>query len=295
MPTSKKWFCEETVPGKRFGKIRHCFLIDKLIFKGKSRYQEILIFDNSIYGKVFVLDGIVQLSEKDEYIYHEMITHPILFSHQNPQRILIIGGGDGGVLRETLKHPVKEIYLVDIDKKVIEVSKKYLPFVSRGSFQDKRAKIFIGDGMDFVKKYPLSTHSKDLFDIIIIDSNDPMGPSLPLFSEKFYKDVFSALKKDGSMICQVGSFLDFNNLIKTIFKRIKKSFPHVQTYRLTMPSYHCGEYCFIGASKKKKLEKVDLKKIRKRFEKINKEHLFKYYSPETHQASMVLPEIWQLK
>ena len=118
----KKWFCEEVVPGKRLGKIKHCFSIDRLIFKGKSLHQEILVFDNAVYGRIFVLDGIVQLSEKDEYIYHEMLVHPILFSHPNPKRILIVGGGDGGALREVLKHRVKEVWLVDIDKKVIEIS-----------------------------------------------------------------------------------------------------------------------------------------------------------------------------
>jgi len=278
MPTSK-WFCEGTVPGKRLDKIKHCFLIDKLVFKGKTSYQDILIFDNPIYGRVFVLDGIVQLSEKDEFIYHEMIAHPVLFSHPNPERVLIAGGGDGGSLREVLKHPVKEVYLVDLDKKVIEISAKYLPFVSKGAFFNKRLKLFIGDAKAFIKEY------KDFFDLVIVDSNDPVGPSLALYSTNFYKNIFRALKKDGIIITQVGSFLDFQNLIKPIFLKLKKIFPYVQPYKLTMPSYHCGEYCFVGASKKIDLSKVNLKKIKKRF---------KYYSPEIHKQSMVLPKIWKL-
>ena len=286
MPIFKqKWFCEDTVPGKRFGKIKHCFLIDKIVFQGKSPYQDILIFDNPVYGRIFVLDGIVQLSEADEHIYHEMITHPILFSHPNPKKVLIVGGGDGGALREALKHPVKEVYLVDIDKKIIEISKKYLPFVSKGAFEDKRLKLFIGDGFEFIKKF------KDYFDVVIIDSNDPVGPSLALYSANFYKEVFKALKENGVMIAQVGSFLDFDNLIKKIFLKLKKIFPSVQIYRLTMPSYHCGEYCFIGASKKINLEKVNFRKIEKRFKKLKKK--LKYYSPEIHQSSLVLPKIWK--
>ena len=187
MPISKKWFCEGAVPGKRFGKIKHCFLMDKLVFKGKTSYQDILIFDNAIYGRVAVLDGIVQFSEKDEFVYHEMISHPILFSHPSPQKILIIGGGDGGVLREVLKHPVKEVYLVDIDKEAMGIFRKYTPFISQNSFKDKRTKIFFGDGREFIKKF------RNFFDVVIVDSNDPMGPSLPLFSSRFYKYVALSL------------------------------------------------------------------------------------------------------
>lgn len=290
MPTSKKkWFCEGAVPGKRLGTMKFCFSIKKTIFKGKTPFQKVLIFDNPVYGRVFVLDGIVQLSEKDEFIYHEMITHPILFSHPNPKKVLIVGGGDGGVLREVLKHPVKEVYLVDIDKKIIELSKKYLPFVSKSAFKNKRVKIFIDDGLDFIKNF------KIFFDIVIIDSNDPVGPSLALFSVKFYKDIFKALKKDGIMIAQVGSFLDFENLIKKIFRKLKNIFPFAQTYKLTMPSYHCGEYCFIGASKKINLAKVNFNRIEKRFRMLQRKSKFNYYSPEIHRASMLLPKTWQIK
>lgn len=281
MPISdKKWFCEDAVPGKRFGRIKHCFLIDKLVFKGKSPEQEILIFDNPLYGRIFVLDGIVQLSEADEYIYHEMLSHPILFSHANPQKVLIIGGGDGGALHEVLKHPVDEVYLVDIDKKVIEVSKKYLPFVSKGAFKDKRLKLFIGDGFEFIKKF------RGYFDVAIIDSNGPVGPSLTLRSNNFYKEVFKALKKDGMMAAQIGSFLDFENLVKKTFLKLKEIFTYVQIYRLTMPSYHCGEYSFIGVSKKINLNKIDL------FHKSSIQT--KYYSPEIHLASLTIPKIWKI-
>lgn len=288
MPTSNKWFCEGAVPGKRFGKIKHCFLINKLIYQGKSPYQDVLIFDNSIYGRVAVLDGIVQLSERDEFIYHETISHPVLFSHPNPEKILIIGGGDGGVLREVLKHPVKEVFLVDIDKKAIGIFKKYVPFVSKGSFNNKRVKIFFEDGRKFIKKF------QNCFDVIIVDSNDPMGPSLPLFAGKFYKDVFLALKKEGIMITLIGSLLDFENLIKKTCQKLKKVFPNIQLYRAAIPSYHCGDFCFIGASKKINLGKIDFKKIEKRFKIFPKKHTLNYYSPEIHRTSMIMPKIWRI-
>ncbi len=288
MLISKKWFCEDVVPGKRFGKIKHCFLIDKLVFKGKTSYQDVLIFDNSIYGRVVVLDGIVQLSERDEFIYHEIISHPILFSHPNPQKVLIIGGGDGGALREVLKHPVKQVFLVDIDKKAVELFKKYIPFVSKGSFRDKRTKVFFKDGRKFIKNF------QNFFDVVIIDSNDPTGPSLPLFSRKFYEDVGGALKKDGVMITLIGSFLDFETLIKKTIKKLRTIFPKVRLYRVAIPSYHCGDFCFIGASKKIDLGKVNFKKIEKRFQKIKGKNQFKYYSPEIHLATITLPKIWKI-
>lgn len=289
MPISKKkWFCEGGVPGKRFGKVNNCFFIDKLIFQGKTNFQKVLIFNNSIYGKIFCLDDIVELSEKDEFIYHEMISHPILFSHPNPKNILIIGGGDGGALREVLKHPVKKVDLVEIDKKIIDISKKYLRFVCHDSFSDKRVKIFNLPGEKFIGKY------KNFYDIVIIDCTNfsQEGLSSPLYLVRFYKDVFTALKKDGIIITLGASFLDFENFIKGISKKLKKVFSSVAIFRFCMPSYHCGEYSFIGASKKINLANVNFNKIEKRFKKLQKKHKLKYYSPEIHQASMILPEIW---
>lgn len=290
MPTFKKksWFCEDAVPGKRFGRIKHCFFIKNLVFKGKTPYQDILIFDNPIYGRIVALDGIIQFSERDEYMYHEMIVHPIFFSHPKPEKVLIVGGGDGGALREVLKHPVKEVCLVDVDKKIMEVFKKYTPFVSKGSFNDKRVKIFIEDGSRFIKKY------KGYFDVIIIDCNDSMGPSLPLFSPGFYENVYNALKTDGMMITLIGSFLDFDNLIKKKVSDLKRIFASVKTYKVAIPSYHCGDFCFIGSSKRMGLGKEDFKKLERKFKKFRKKNTLKYYSPEIHRASMSLPKIWEI-
>lgn len=197
---------------------------------------------------------------------------------------MIVGGGDGRVLREVLKHPVKGVYLVEIDRKVVEVSKKYLPSVSKGAFNDERVKIFIEDGASFIKKF------KDYFDVVIIDSTSPVGPSLSLYSSKFYKRVFRALKRDGMMMIQIGSFLDFQNLIKPTFLKLKKIFPYVQIYKLTIPSYHCGEYCFIGASKKINLNKINFKRLKEKFKNLQKKVDFKYFSPDICLASMILPE-----
>lgn len=291
MPTSKeKWFCEEIALGKRAGKIKHCFYIDKLVFKGKTDFQEVLIFDNSVYGRIICLDKIVQFSKSDESIYHEIMVHPILFSHPKPENVLIIGGGDGGVLREVLKHSVKKVDLVEIDKRIIEVSKKYLKFVCKNSFSDKKVKIHNIGGERFIRDYI------DYYDVVIVDCTnpEPKGLSSELYSIEFYRQVSRVLKKDGIIITLGASFLDFDTFIKKTFKRIKKVFQFAAIYRFTMPSYHCGQYSFIAGSKKINLASVDFKEIEQRFKKISKKHKFSYYSPEIHKSSMILPKNWQL-
>lgn len=291
MLTSKeKWFCEEIALGKRAGKIKHCFYIDKLVFKGKTNFQEVLIFDNSVYGRILCLDKIIQFSKSDEFIYHETMVHPILFSHPKPENILIIGGGDGGVLREVLKHNVKKVDLVEIDKEVIELSKKYLKFVCKNSFSDKRVKIYKTGGERFIRDYV------DYYDVVIVDCTnpEPEGLSSELYSIEFYKQASRALKKDGIIITLGASFLDFDTFIKKTFKRIKKIFQFSSIYKLTMPSYHCGQYSFIAGSKKIDLAKVDFEEIEKKFKKLSKKHKFSYYSPEIHKSSMILPKNWQL-
>ena len=294
MPISKKWFCEDAVPGKRFKKVKHCFSIDKLIFEGKTDYQKVLIFENSVYGRVFCLDDIAQLSECDEFIYHEMMVHPLLLSHPNPQNILIIGGGDGGVLREVLKYPIRKADLVESDKEIIKISKKYLRFVCKSSFSDKRLKVFNCPGEEFIAKTKKISQS-DLYDAAIIDCTNPSpeSSSLSLYSTKFYRSIFNSLKEEGMIVVLGASFLDFNDFVKPISKNLKKVFPFVSLFRFCMPSYHCGEYCFAAASKKIDLNKIDYAKIEKKFKNLQKKSDFKYYSPEIHRASAALPKLWE--
>ena len=290
MPISKKWFKEKNPLGKRAGNIQHSFLIEKILFEGKTKFQKVLIFNNPLYGKIFCLDNIVQFSEIDEFVYHEMISHPVLFSHPKPETILIIGGGDGGVLREVLKHPVKRVDFVELDKEIINISKKYLPFVCQSSFSDRRVNIYNLPGEKFIKEY------KNLYDIIIVDCTNPAPEDISssLYSLEFYKDVFLALKKDGMMITLGASFLDFENFIKKYSQKLKKVFPHVTIFKFCMPSYHCGQYSFLAASKKVNFEKVDFKEVEKKFDEMAKNKKFSYYSPKIHQASLIMPRIWKL-
>jgi spermidine synthase len=215
----KKWFFEDFLPGEPKNSTWG-FLIEKEIFSGKSEFQKIEIFQAKEFGKILVLDGFVQLSTKDEFVYHEMLVHPAMICHKNPKNVLIIGGGDGGALREVVKYPAREIYLVDIDKKVIEVSKKYLPSVSKGAFDDKRLKIFIEDASKFIKKY------KNFFDVIIEDLTDPSPVAKFCWNIKFYRNIFLALKEDGIASFQSGYLKE--PFAKKARRDLKKVFPFLE-------------------------------------------------------------------
>ena len=157
------------------------FRIDKVYFENKTEHQHLMIFHNAALGRVMVLDGVVQTTEKDEFVYHEMMAHVPLLAHGKAKQVLIVGGGDGGMLREVLKHrSVEQVTMVEIDSAVIEMAKEYLPNHSQGAFDDARANIVIADGMDFVRD------TGQRFDVIISDSTDPIGPGEILFSDDFY-------------------------------------------------------------------------------------------------------------
>lgn len=286
----KKWFLETSFPGVRRCK-RDSFLISKAIFKGKSRFQDIRIFESPGFGKMLVLDGIIQLSQSDEFIYHEMMSHVPLLSMANPRRELVIGGGDGGVLRESTKHPLEKIDFVDIDGEVVKLCRKYLPFISKGAFEDKRVTVLIEDGIKFIKA------KKNYYDLVVVDSTDPVGPGKVLFSAPFYRMVFDSLTADGMAIFQLGPMIDFELIIKPTAKKLGQFFTHINCIRLPMPSYSCGcEYCFMVASKKTDPAKVSPAIIRQRLHQRlgAKAGSLKYYTPEIHQASMVMPKLWQL-
>ncbi|HXK32157.1 MAG TPA: polyamine aminopropyltransferase [Candidatus Paceibacterota bacterium] len=275
-----KWFFEEDVPYDT-PRIKIGIKIEKKLYSGKSDYQRIEFFDTYVYGKILVLDGILQTSEKDEFIYHEMLCHLPMFLHKNPKRILIIGGGDGGSLEEVLKHNIEKVWMVEIDKKVIELSKKYIPSISKGAFKNKKAEIIIGDGKEYIKRH------KNFFDVIILDLSDPLGPSKELISLNFYQDVKRALRKDGVISIQSGSLNDQPELVSKIFGRIKKIFPFADIYQAVIPSYQTGEYSFI-VGVRARLDKLQEKNIEKKYKK--SKFKLKYFSPEIYLTSRVLPK-----
>lgn len=175
------------------------FRIDKLYYEQKTEHQHLMIFHNAFLGRVMTLDGVVQTTERDEFIYHEMMAHVPMFAHGNAKKVLIIGGGDGGMLREALRHKnVEQVTMVEIDGAVIEMSKQWLPNHSQGAFDDPRANIVIADGMDFVRETEMR------FDVIISDSTDPIGPGEVLFSNDFYAQCKRILNPGGVMVTQNG-------------------------------------------------------------------------------------------
>jgi spermidine synthase len=272
----RDWFFEDFLPGEP-GTSTWGFLIEKKIYSGKSKFQKIEVFENKEFGRILALDGEVQLSTRDEFVYHEMLVHPAMLYHQDPQKVLIVGGGDGGALREVVKHPVKEIYLVDIDKKVIEVSKKYLPSVSKGAFKDKRLKIFIEDALKFIKKY------KNFFDVIIEDLTDPTPVAKFCWNIKFYRDIKNSLKENGVAGFQSGYLKE--PFAQKARKNLVKVFPFFKIHKAFVGCFPFNEHTFSFGSKKIDFDKISFENIEKKFKKLKLKT--KYYSPKIHFCSRI--------
>jgi len=277
----KNWFFEDFRLSTEPSSFTWGVIIGKKIYSGKSNFQKIEIFETKEFGKILALDGLVQLSTKYEAIYHEMLVQPALFYHKKPERILIVGGGDGGVLREVVKHKsAREIFLVDIDKKIIEISKKYLPSVSRGAFSDKRLRVFNEDALKFVRDY------KNYFDIVISDPTDPTGLSAILWQTKFYRDILKALRKDGVAAFQTAYFRE--KFAKKSRKTIKNVFPFSKVHKAFVGCFPFDEHTFSFGSKKVNFNKISFRGVEEKYKKLGIKT--EYYSPEIHFSSQVLPK-----
>jgi spermidine synthase len=220
--------------------------IKETLFVGKSDFQEVAVLDTFEFGRMLALDGVFQTSVFDEFIYHEMIAHVPLFVHPKPQSVLIIGGGDGGSARETLRHPgVERVEMVEIDGLVVDVCKKYLPEISTVLINGHdKFHLKIGDGIDHMAQ------AADRYDVIIVDCSDPIGPGEGLFTAKFYADCHKALKADGLFVQQTESPFFHQQLIKRLRKDIEAIFPITRTYLAQIPLYPGGTHCFTIGSKK---------------------------------------------
>ncbi|MCS7244617.1 MAG: polyamine aminopropyltransferase [candidate division WOR-3 bacterium] len=211
--------------------------VNKILHSERSKYQEILVFENEFFGKVLVLDNLVMTTTKDEFIYHEMLAHVSLRSHPNPKNILIIGGGDGGTLREVLKYPINKVLLVEIDEKVIEVSKKFFSELS-SSFNDKRVEVIIMDAIKWVK------NESRKFDVILIDSTDPIKIAEGLISEEFLFNL-KKLVFENSIVCMQSESPFYHiDTIRTIYQRFKKIFSNAYIYTAPIPTYPGGYWSF---------------------------------------------------
>jgi spermidine synthase len=249
------------------------FTVKKVLYTGRSRFQTIEIILNRDYGRVLLLDGLVQTTERDEFYYHEMLVHPAMASHPKPEHVLIIGGGDGGALRETLKHPVKKVWMVEIDGQVIKACREHFPWL-RPSLKDKRAELVIADGNVFIEK------TAQKFDVILVDSSDPVGPSTVLHQEAFYRRLKSRLKPGGIIAAQAGSLMlhQDSHARKSVF--LKKIFRHSGLYLGPVPTYPVGMWCYNFLS-----DRVDPLAARK----MRLPEGLRYYNPEIHRAAFALP------
>lgn len=260
--------------------------LKKLLFSEQTEYQLVEVYETDTWGNLMIIDGMVMLSEKDEFVYHEMISHTALFTHPDPQRVLIIGGGDGGTAREVLKHPsVKQVDMVEIDKAVVDASKKHFPGVS--DFENPKLRVLYQDGIAFIKNV------SDPYDVIIIDGSDPVGPAEGLFEKKFYQFCYSALSDDGVLTTQTESpwVESYHASIKKVFHALKDLFPVSAMYTCAIPLYPAGLWSMGIASKKEDpLGEETLSRVRS-FENIL--NSLRYYNAAIHSASFALPTFVQ--
>jgi spermidine synthase len=256
---------------------------DHVVFDNETEHQRLIIFENADFGRVMMLDSIVQLTTKDEFVYHEMMAHVPLFAHGRARKALIVGGGDGGVLREALRHPnLEEITLCEIDRGVIDLCREHFPEVSAGAHDDPRTRIVIADGTKFMAE------TDERIDEIMVDSTDPIGPGAVLFTREFYAGCRRCLAPDGLLVTQNGlPFLQAAELRQSV-TYFRELFEDAFAYLATTPTYFGGPMSFGWASDNAKLRHHKRRKIAKRYERAGS-FPTRYWRPDVHVAAFALP------
>lgn len=267
------WFCE--LHRKQAGlNIK----VKRFLYTGVSPFQEINIIDTYEFGRMLVLYGSIMTTERDEFVYHEMITHVPLGAHPSPRQVLIIGGGDGGTLREVVKHPdVERATLVEIDEMVVSKCREYLPTIA-SAFDHPRARVLFEDGEKF-----LST-TRETFDVILVDASDPVGPAEVLFQKEFHETVFARLSDDGILVTQSESPFFHEKTVRALYRNLRGIFPIVRMYHAYVPTYPSGIWSFAFCSKR-----------HDPFERFDPDAAkwpgirTKYYNAAIHRAAFALP------
>ena len=278
--TTDSWVNETLYPawGQRFR-------VGRELARVRSDYQDIKILESESHGRVMLLDGVVQITEMDEFVYQEMLTHVPLLAHGDARRVLIIGAGDGGVLRRVLEHRnVERAVMVEIDGEVIRLAKEFLPAIAGEAWNDPRAEVLVADGIDYVRKAPAGS-----FDIVIVDSTDPIGVGEVLFTDEFYANAARLLSDRGVIVNQCGvPAMQAEELAETSLRR-GVVFPDIWAYVAAVPTY-VGGYMTLGwAAKDASMRSVAVEEIRARADRAGISGKTGYWTPEIHAAAFHLP------
>ncbi|MGL4990121.1 MAG: polyamine aminopropyltransferase [Sarcina sp.] len=269
------WYTEEHTPEARFS-----IKVKEQLYSGKSEFQTIDVFKSNEFGTFFTLDGLMMVTEKDEFIYHDMIVHVPMATNPNIKNVLVIGAGDGGTVRELTRYKnIENIDMVEIDKLVVDVCRKYLPQTA-AKLDDPRVNLFYEDGLKFVRGV------ENKYDLIIVDSTDPFGPGEGLFTKEFYGNCYKALNEDGILVNQHESpyYSEYAKNMKRAHKRINESFPISRVYQAHIPTYPSGHWLFGFASKK--YDPLN-NPVVEDWNKLGLET--KYYNTEIHSGAFALP------
>jgi len=260
-----------------YSPIQYVYDVESILHKSESNFQEIIVIENPYFGKMLILDGVVQITERDEFFYHEMLVHTVMHAHPNPKKVVVIGGGDGGAVREILKHnSVEKIYFIEIDEEVIKVSKKFFPTVASG-IGDSRVEIRCMDGAEFVKE-----RDGDI-DIIIVDSTDIIGFAKSLFTVEFFKSVKESLTEEGMFVTLSESLHFHRDIVVEVQEAMRLIFPIVDLYTAPLATYAGNWWTFSVASKK-----YGIREMRRDFMIETK-----YYSDEIHQQAFLPPKTYE--
>lgn len=271
------WFQE-----RQYEDFSQTLMIERELYRGSTAFQEARVFENPTFGRVFALDGIVQLTTRDSHIYHEMIAHAPLLAHGAAKRVLIVGGGDGGVLHEVLKHKtVEHVSLVELDAEVVELSRRFFPDISGLAFDDPRCRLVFGDGAKFV-----ATAEPAQFDIIIVDSTDPIGPGEVLFGDTFYNHCRRVLRPGGSITLQAGAAFFQTERLHALQARLAGIFGAARSYLAPVPTYAAGMLALVTAAANDAQLLPPLALLERRFEEAELQTCF--YSPAVHHAAATM-------
>ncbi len=274
---NERWY-KETL----YTDVSQTFKVSEVFFEDRSDHQHLIVFQNPVFGRMLALDGVIQVTQNDEFVYHEMMTHVPLFSHPNPKRVLIIGGGDGGIAREVLRHPLDHVTMVEIDRAVVDMCVQHMPSVSNGVFDNPKLNLVIDDGFAFVN------NTTEQFDVIIVDSTDPIGPGAILFTREFYQACHRCLTTDGILVTQNGvPYMQGDELTQSV-ALFREKFSEGRCYVASIPTYYGGVMALGWASKGSVSHKsFNREAIAKRLQTLGLQT--KYYTPDVHLGAFCLP------